>query len=180
MRLSSIFVAPSAVAVVSTILLCGPAASQTATGATTPLPGITVAAPKQVARPQQVATRPHRPQAASVASRPTAPTPQTPPQGSVLAKIAALEKTSSNCTDGCNTSFKDGNRPWNGCSLAGGFGFSATCRNIRNFKTYSECRDYGFFLAWRDTEVWWFCSSLLGGGKYAGEKYKVAEQSGRR
>jgi hypothetical protein len=64
--------------------------------------------------------------------------------------------------------------------LGGGFNLSATCRNIRNFKTYFECRHYGFFLAWSNTETWWFCSSLLAGGKFAGEKYKVAERSGRR
>ena len=51
MRLSSSFIAPSAVAVLSTVLLCGPAASQTAPGSAAPLPSITVEAPKQVARP---------------------------------------------------------------------------------------------------------------------------------
>jgi hypothetical protein len=175
MRPSSSFVAPSSIAILSTALLCslsGTAMSQTATGAATPLPSITVVAPKQVAR--QVA-RP--PQEATVASRLTSPTPQTPPpaQGSVLAKLAALEKTSSNCTDGCQTSFKDGNKPWNGCSLGCGYNFSATCRNVQNFKTYVECSDYGYFLAWRQTEIWWYCSSLVGAGKY-----KVAERSGRR
>jgi len=191
MKSSLSFVVPSAIAILSTTLLCGlsvPAVSQTATDAATLLPTITVVAPKHVARPHQAARPPQRPaQAARVASRPAAPTPQTPPpaQGSVLARIAALEKTSSNCTDGCQTSFKSGNQPWNGCSLGAGFNFSATCRNIRNFKTYFECREYGFFLAWRDTEIWWYCSSLLAGGKfagekYAGEKYKVAERSGRR
>jgi hypothetical protein len=181
MKSSLSFVVPSAIAILSTTLLCSlssTAMSQTATGDAAPLPSITVVAPKQLARPQRVARPPQRPaQAATAASRPTAPTPQTPPpaQGSVLAKLAVLEKTSSNCTDGCQTSFKDGNQPWNGCSLGGGFNFSATCRNVRNFKTYVECRDYGVFLAWRDTEIWWYCSSLLGGGKY-----KVAERSGPR
>jgi hypothetical protein len=175
------FFVPSAFAVLSTASLCGlngTALSQTATGSATSLPEITVVAPKQVARPRQVARSPHRPaQTAIAATRPTAPTPQTPPpaQGSVLARIAALEKTSSNCTDGCQTSFKHGNQSWNGCSLGAGFNFSATCRNIRNFKTYSECSDYGYLLAWRPTEIWWYCSSLVGAGKYAGEKYKVAE-----
>jgi hypothetical protein len=36
-----------------------------------------------------------------------------------MAKLAALEKTSSSCTDGCATSFKYRNQPWNGCSLSG-------------------------------------------------------------
>ena len=193
MRLSSGFVAPSAIAILSTALLCGPsgmAVSQTATGSATQLPSITVVAPKQVARPQrpqQVARPPQRPRqvANTVASRPTSPTTQTPSpaQGSVLAKLAALEKTSSNCTDGCQTSFKYGNQPWNGCSNGGGeFGFSATCRNIGNYKTYFECKDARMFLGARHNEAWWYCSSLLAGGKFAGEKYQVAElkRSGRR
>src|SRR2546429_4089418 len=51
MRISSSLVAPSALAVLSTVLLSGTAASQTATGSSTSqLPGITVVAPKQVAR----------------------------------------------------------------------------------------------------------------------------------
>jgi len=191
MRLSSGFVAPSGVAILSTALLCalgGTAVSQTA-GSSTSLPSITVVAPKQVARPS------HRSeQAANTgAVRRTAPATQTPAQtatrtpppapGSVMAKFAALEKTSSSCTDGCQTSFKYGNQPWNGCSTTGGeFNFSATCRNVRNYKTYYECRDTGLFLGWRNNDVWWYCSSLLSGGKLAGEKYQVAElkRSGRR
>ena len=166
MRLSSSFVAASAVAILSTALLSGTAMSQTA-GSATPLPGVTVVAPKHVARPSrsQPASRP------TVASRPTRPTPQTPSpaQGSVMARLAALEKTSSNCTDGCQTSFKYGNQPWNGCSTTGDI-FSATCRNVRNFKTYAECRENGLFLGWRNNEIWWYCSSLG-----AGQKYQVAE-----
>jgi hypothetical protein len=73
MRLSSSFVAPSAIAVVSTILLSGPAISQTATGSGASLPSITVVAPKQVARPhrpERVAPR----RTSSTAHRPTAQT----------------------------------------------------------------------------------------------------------
>ena len=191
MRLASSFVAPSAVAILSTALLCGlsgTAVSQTATRSATALPSVTVEAPKQVARP-------HRPKqvANTVASRRTSPptqAPSAPPtaqkpapaKDSVMAKLAALERTSSSCTDGCQTSFKHGNQPWNGCSTTGDI-FSTTCRNVRNFKTYFECRDNGLFLAWRNAEVWWYCSSLLAGGKLAGEKkYQVAElkRSGRR
>ena len=190
MRLSSSFVAPSAVAILSTALLCGPsgtAMSQTATGSATSLPSITVQAPKQVARP-------HRPKqvATTVASRrrsPAAETPSASPAsilarpGSVMSKFAALEKTSSSCTDGCQTSFKYGNQPWNGCSVSGGhFDFSPTCRNVRNYKTYQECRETGMFLGANDRGVWWYCGSLLAGGKLAGEKRQVAElkRSGRR
>jgi hypothetical protein len=183
MRLSSSPVAPSAVAILSTALLCGlsgTAVSQTATGSATPLPSITVDAPKQVARR-------HRPEqmANTVVSRPARPTPQTPPpaKDSTMAKLAALEKTSSSCTDGCQTSFKYGNQPWNGCSTTGGeFNFSATCRNIGNYKTYFECKDARLLVGARNSEAWWYCSSLLAGGKLAGEKYQVAElkRSGRR
>jgi hypothetical protein len=154
--------------------------SQTATGSATPLPTITVEAPKQMARP-------HRPKpvANTVASRRTSPAAQTASAapGSVMAKFAALEKTSSNYTDGYQTSFKYGNQPWNGCSTsAGEFNFSTTCRNIRNYKTYSECRETQLFLGGNDRGVWWYCSSLLAGGKLAGEKHQVAElkRSGRR
>ena len=184
---SSGFVAPSAVAVLSTVLLSGTAASQTATAPSNQLPSITVQAPNQVARP-------HRPVAGAagantVAVRPTAPAPQTPPTsaqkpapGSVMARIAALEKTSSNCTDGCQTSFKYGNQPWNGCSVSSDFMLSTTCRNVGNYKTYQECRETGMFLAWRQWEVWWYCSSLHAAGKLSGEKLQVADlkRSGRR
>jgi hypothetical protein len=175
-RLSSGFVAPSAVAMLSTALLCalgGAAVSQTA-GSPASLPSVTVVAPKQVATP------PHRrKQAADTgAGRRTAPATQTPAQtptrtrppapGSVMAKLAELERTSSNCTDGCQSSFKYGNQPWNGCSTTGDI-FSATCRNVRNFKTYSECREHGLLIGWPPNAVWWYCTSLLAG------KYKVAE-----
>ena len=101
-----------------------------------------------------------------------------------MARLAALERTSSNCTDGCQTSFKYGNQPWNGCSASSGNSpdFSPTCRNVRNYKTYEECRETGLFLGADYRGVWWYCSSLLAGGKLAGEKYQVAElkRSGRR
>jgi hypothetical protein len=181
MRLSSRFVAPSAVAILSTALLCGPSGTAMSQ---TQLPSVTIDAPKQ--RPQRPVATPQRLArgANTVASRPTPPTAQTPPahaKGSVMAKLAELEKTSSSCTDGCQTSFKHGNQPWNGCSTTGDI-FSTTCRNVRNFKTYFACRDHGLFLAWRNAEVWWYCSSLLAGGKLAEEKYQVAElkRSGHR
>ena len=127
MRMSSSLVAPSALAVLSTVLLSGTAASQTATSSANQLPSITVQAPKQAARPVARPQRQAPPVANTVAARPTSPAPQTPPTsaqkpatGSVMARIAALEKTSSNCTDGCQTSFKYGNQPWNGCSVSQG------------------------------------------------------------
>ena len=188
MRMSSSIVAPSTVALVSTILLCG--LTSTAMSQTTPssaLPSVTVAAPKQAARPH------HRPvrTANSGAGYRRAPAVQattqtgagTPAPGSVMARIKELERTSSNCADGCQTSFKYGNQPWNGCSGSGGpFTLSTTCRNVRNFKTYVECTETGVFLAWKTHEVWWYCTSLLAGGKLSGERMQVADvmRSGRR
>lgn len=186
MRLSSIFVVPLALAILSAASLSGEAAAQTPTNSTQ-LPSVTVDPPKQAARPR----RPSR--VVAVAPRPTSRTAQapsatpatrTPPPapGSTMAKLAALERTSSNCTDGCQSSFRHGNQPWNGCSTTGDL-ISPTCRNVRNFKTYQECRENGLFLAWKHYEVWWYCSSLLAGGKLAGEKrVQVAEvrRPGRR
>ena len=186
MRLSSSFGAPSALAILSTAFLCGPSGTAMSQ---TQLPGVTIDAPRQVARPQRLVARPQRPArtANRVASRPTSPTTQTlsapptaqkpaPAQGSVMARFAALEKTSSSCTDGCQTSFKYGNQPWNGCSTSGAeFGFSTTCRNVRNYKTYHECAETGMFLGWRNNDVWWYCSSLHAAGKLPGERVQVAE-----
>jgi hypothetical protein len=163
-------------------LLCGQsgtAMSQTETGPAAPLPSITVVAPKQVARPRQLARPPQRPaRAATVASRPTVPTPQTPPPGSVLARIAELEKAASSCNGGCETSFRSGNAPWVGCSYAAGV-FSTTCKDTHTFKTYLECKDITVFLGLDRNRAWWFCSSLQAGRKFTGEQ-KVAEASGRR
>jgi hypothetical protein len=178
MRWSSSFIAPLAVVVLSTSLLNGPAASQTATGSGATLPAVTVVAPKQVARP-------HRPtheantttsrisrRSVSAAERPArtvTPAPSAAPKGSVMARLAEIERTSSNCTDGCQTSFKYGNQPWNGCSASGDT-FSPTCRNVRNFKSYDECTEHGLFIGWHRAAVWGYCTSLL-----AGNKFKVAE-----
>lgn len=187
MRISWSLVASASIAVLSTVLLSGTAASQTAT--TSQLPGITVVAPKPAARAVARPQRQAPPLANTVAARPISPAPQTSPAsaqnpaaGSVMARIAALEKTSSNCTDDCQTSFKSGNQPWNGCSTSGDFTLSTTCRNGHNYKTYQECRETGMFLAWRQFEVWWYCSSLHAVGKLSGEKQQVAElkRSGRR
>jgi hypothetical protein len=174
MRLSASFVAPSAVAILSVALLCGPSGKAMSQ---TELPKITVVAPKQVARPQ----RPAR-VATTVVSRPAPPTPQTPPpaqkpapaKDSVMAQLAAIERTSSSCADGCATSSKYGNQPWNGCSTTGDL-ISTTCRNGRNYKTYVQCMESGLFLAWRSAEMRWYCSSLHAAGKLAGEKVQVAE-----
>ena len=181
MRPSSSFVAPSAIAILSTALLCslsGTAMSQTATGSAAPLPSITVVAPKQVARPRQVA---RSAQAATVASRRTAPTAQTSsasPEAIIagpdptLGKLAKLEKVASSCNGGCETSFKSGNAPWVGCSEAAGLfhTFSATCRDTLTYASYVGCMDVKRFLGLEVNKAWWLCNSLQAGGKF-----KVAE-----
>ena len=186
MKSSLSFVVPSAIAILSPTLLSGTAVSQTATGAATLLPAITVEAPKHLARPRQAA-RPA--QGATVGSRLTAPTPQTSPAapGSVLAKIAALEKASSSCNGGCETSFRSGSDPWVGCSEAAGLfhTFSTTCRDTLTYKTYVECKETKVFLGLDRNKAWWLCTSLLAGGKLTeeklpGQKVQVAERSGRR
>jgi hypothetical protein len=180
MRSSSGFVVPSAIAILSIALLCslgGTAMSQTETGPT-PLPSITVVAPKQVARPRQAA----RPSHATVAARPTAQTPGSilAKPGSALAKIAELEKLASSCNGGCETSFRSGNAPWVGCSEAGNFGhFSITCKDTLTHVSYLECKDVVVFLGLDRNRAWWFCSSLQASGRFAAEQ-KVADRSGRR
>ena len=177
MRLSSSFVAPSFVVVVSTILLCGPATSQTATGSAASLPSITVQAPKQVARPhrpERVASR----RTSSTAHTPTAQTSSASPEaiidgsGSTIGKLAKLEKASSSCNGGCETSFKVGNAPWVGCSESGGYDsvFSATCRDTLTYASYRGCMDTKMFTGWDRNRAWWYCTSLSAGGKF-----KVAE-----
>ena len=175
MRSSSSFVALSAIAILSTALLCSlsdTATSQTATGSAAQLPSITVDAPKQVARPHRPVVRPQGSArvANTVASRQTSPTGQTPSAApdSVLGKIAKLEKASSSCNGGCETSFKSGNAPWVGCSESGGYfsTFSATCRDTLTYSSYLECRDTKVFLGWDRNRAWWFCSSMAAGGKF--------------
>lgn len=187
MRASSRLVVSSVVAILSITLSCG--LSGTAM-AQTQLPSVTVVAPKQVARPH----RPERVAARSASSTARTRTAQTSSgstaeaivagPGSTMGKLAALEKISSNCADGCQTSFKYGNQPWNGCSgSSGDFTLSTTCRNVLNFKTYHGCRETGMFLGWRPQEVWWYCSSLDAAGKLSRERpHQVAElkRSARR
>ena len=187
MTLSSSFVAPSAVAILSTVLLWGPAASQTGTGSPAPLPSITVDAPKHVARP-------HRPEhvANTVSSRRASSTARTPssishlawgPPGSALGRLGKLEKSASSCNGGCETSVKTGNAPWVGCSWSGeSFGvgpFSSTCRDTLTYNTYLACTDTKAFLGATQKEARWICSSLQAGGKLTHEKVAAFKPSGR-
>ena len=182
MRLSSSFVA-SAVAVVSTILLCSPATSQTATGPASSLPSVTVDAPKQ-AKPY--APKPRANTGGSRQTLSTGPsTAQTPSAApnSVQERIAKLEKEASSCNGGCQTSFKTGNAPWVGCSFgageAAGVGpYSLTCTDTLTYKSYLDCTSTKVFLSWTSREARWHCSSLLAGGKLTQEKVAQLKRSG--
>jgi hypothetical protein len=125
MRLSASFAASSAVAILSTALLIGPAVSQITTGPASPLPNVTVEAPKAHA-PKQVA-REHAPSQwantrvshrTSSTGSSTAQTPSAAPD-SVIGRIAKLERVASSCNGGCETSVKTANAPWVGCSYTG-------------------------------------------------------------
>src|ERR1700733_13595625 len=105
---SSGFAAPSVIAILSTALLSslsGTAMSQTATGSGTQLPNVTVEAPRQVARPQRPEVTPqgsgrvvHRGRT-SGATRTATGTPSYA-AGSVMWKLAKLEREASSCNDG--------------------------------------------------------------------------------
>jgi hypothetical protein len=171
MRKSPSFVAPSAVVILSTVLLCGPATSQTPTGSAKPLPGISVEAPKQVARPnrtKQVANTVASRRRSSTAQ--TSLTARTPAPGSILGRIAKLEKVASNCNGGCESSVRHGNLPWVGCSESAGgqtFGpFSVTCRDNLTYKSYVDCVETKWFLGEYRNRAYWLCSSLDAAGKF--------------
>lgn len=169
MRFSSRSISSLAVAILSIALplcLTGQAMSQTATpSGATPLPTITVQAPKRVAKPQKPAPRAVvRNTVRNTVSPGASPSRTTPAltvaQESVLAKLARLERASGSCVGGCATSVRTGNQPWVGCSASGWPAYSSTCKNGRNFKSYVECTETSHFLAWRPMEYHWYCTSL--------------------
>jgi hypothetical protein len=176
------FVAPSAIALLSTALLCSlssTALSQTGTGSVPQLPSVTVDAPKQVTRPQRQVERPQRPARVTSTARSantgasgqtSAQTPSYAP-GSVMGQIQKLEKQASSCNGGCETSFKKGNEPWVGCSQSGGYfsTFSPTCTDTLTYASYDDCWNKKTFLGWDRNRTWWYCTSLS-----AGKKFKVA------
>lgn len=182
MRLSSSLVVPSTVAVLSTVLLCAPAASQIPTGPAATLPPVTVDAPKQVAKPhvseRGASTTAQRRTASTVPTSATR-TPSYAP-GSVMGRIASLEKVASSCNGGCASSFRHGKEPWIGCSESGGninYGpFSPTCRDTITHTSYENCVETKVFLGEFRNRAHWFCSSLQ-----AGNRFKVADlkRSGR-
>jgi hypothetical protein len=160
MRISSRFVTSLAVALSSIgLLLCGLSGSEAATssdGAASSLPAVVVQAPKQSARAPKRETRPIT---RSTVSARTSPTAEAPATSSISAKLARLASVTGSCVGGCATSFRTANAPWHGCSTSGGV-YSPTCRNTRNYKTYSECTEGGLVLGWRNAEAAWGCTSL--------------------
>jgi len=177
MRSSSGFVAPSAIAILSTALLSslsGTAMSQTATGSGTPLPNVTVEAPRQVARPQRPEVTPqgsgrvaHRASRTSRSAQTANGTPSAA-RGPVMAKLARLESEASSCNDGCESSFKRGKDPWVGCSESAGYYsvFSATCKDTLTHRDYAQCVETKMFLGWDRQRSWWYCTGMLAGGKF--------------
>jgi hypothetical protein len=174
MRMSSSLVAPSAVAILSTALLCsltGAAMSQTTPNST--LPGVTVEAPKQTAKPQReersqgsgrVARRAGR---TSRSAQTATGTPEAA-RGPVMAKLARLEREASSCNDGCESSFPRGKDPWVGCSESVGYYsvFSATCKDTLTHRDYAQCVETKMFLGWDRNRSWWYCTGMLNGGKF--------------
>ncbi len=173
MRMSSSLVA---VAILSTALLCGlggAAMSQTATGSGTQLPNVTVEAPRQAARPQRPEVTSHgsgRVVHRGRASRSAQVANGTPSyaRGSVMYKLAKLEREASSCNDGCESSFRHGKDPWVGCSeLAGYYSvFSATCKDTLTHRDYAQCVETKMFLGWDRQRSWWYCTGMLNGGKF--------------
>jgi hypothetical protein len=160
MTLSSRFVARPAVAVPSiALLLCalGGAAMAQPTPSDTQIPGVTVDAPKQMARPHRPA---HHVTVRSAPSR-TSPAIATavaaPTSDSV--KLAKLGRETGSCVGGCQSSFKTADKPWTGCNASGGV-YSATCRNVGNYKSYDECKEAGRVTGWRSGETSAYCSSV--------------------
>jgi hypothetical protein len=180
MRMSSSLVAPSAVAIVSTALLCsltGAAMSQTTPNST--LPKITVEAPRQVARPQRPEVTPSQgsgrvARRAGRTSRPTQTATGTATgtpsaaRGPVMAKLARLEREASSCNDGCESSFRHGKDPWVGCSESAGYYsvFSATCKDTLTHRDYVQCVETKMFTGWDRQRSWWYCTGMLAGGKF--------------
>src|SRR5258705_5843886 len=177
MRLSSSVVARSAVAILSTALLCGPsgtAMSQTATGSSTQLPNVTVDPPRQVARPQRPEVTPqgsgrvvHRAGRTSRSTQTATGTPSAA-RGPVMAKLARLEREASSCNDGCESSFKRGQDALVGCSESAGYYsvFSATCKDTLTYKRYVDCGGTTMTLGWDRQRAWWDCTGMQIGGKF--------------
>jgi hypothetical protein len=175
MRISSSLVTRSAIALLSTALLSGTAMSQTATGSGTPLPNITVEAPRQTARPQRPEVTPlqgsgrvARRAGRTSRSAQTANGTPSAARGPIMAKLARLEREASSCNDGCESSFRRGKDPWVGCSESAGYYsvFSATCKDTLTHRDYAQCVETKMFLGWDRQRSWWYCTGMLAGGKF--------------
>jgi len=179
MRMSSSLVAPSTVALLSSVLLCavgGPAMSQTTPGSA--LPGVTVEAPRPAARPQRpevtsqgsgrVAHRAGRASRGTPTGTGTGTGKPSYAPGSVMYKLAKLEREASSCNDGCESSFRHGKDPWVGCSESAGYYsvFSATCKDTLTHRDYGQCVETKMFLGWDRQRSWWYCTGMLAGGKF--------------
>jgi len=166
MKFSSLFAASKTASIISVALpLCcvsGVAMAQpTPVTVNTPLPNVTVQAPKfrhTAVAPSRAGRRiaSHRviAHATSKLDEPVGPSDEP-----VMAKIERLGRHTSSCADGCQSSFKYGNDPWHGCNASGNV-LSFTCRNVGGYKTYQECKDAGLTLGWTDREQLYYCSSL--------------------
>jgi hypothetical protein len=161
MTLSSRFVARPAVALPSiALLLCslsGTAMSQP-TPADTQLPGVTVEAPRQMARPYRPTHHATVHSTRSIRTAPAAATASTSPMSDTL-KLAKLQRETGSCIGGCQSSFKTADKPWTGCNASGGV-YSATCRNVGNYRSYDECKEAGRITGWRSGETSAYCSSV--------------------
>jgi hypothetical protein len=174
MRISSRIVAPSAVAILSTLLLCSlsnKAASQTASSSA--LPSVTVTAPEQRSRSSRSVERAAKTGAVVRRGRATRTTTQTAGEnaggrGPIMAKLARLEREASSCNDGCESSLPRGKDPWVGCSESAGYYsvFSATCKDTLTHKDYAQCVETKMFLGWDRQRSWWYCTGMLAGGKF--------------
>ncbi|NEV02756.1 hypothetical protein FNJ47_45575 [Bradyrhizobium sp. UFLA 03-164] len=143
MKGSSLFVRNVAVAALSIVpLLCG--SSAPAWSQPSPLPEVSVDAPRHAAGPHRSSQR--------AAAR------------SAASSSAHTSATSVFCIGGCMTSFRSGDRPWVGCSWSAGASAYTGCRNIGpggvHFKSYNECTETGLHNGWRSGEVSAFCTSL--------------------
>ena len=174
MGTSSSPAAPSAVAILSTALWCGlsgTAASQTTPSST--LPGVTVTAPEQKARPAQrqeraASTGTARRRGLARTTDQTAGGSPSGAQGPVMAKLARLEREAFSCNDGCESSFPRGKDPWVGCSESVGYYsvFSGTCKDTLTHRDYVQCIETKMFLGWDRNRSWWYCTGMLAGGKF--------------
>jgi hypothetical protein len=181
MRLSSGFIAPAAVAILSTALLVsglsGTAMSQAATPSNDDghlLPTIRVQEPKKVARPHRSVGVASRSTSSTVHTRTAQTSSGSPAEviiagpGSTLEKLHKLESISSNCNGGCQTSGKTGKEAWIGCSESAGYfsTFSATCTDTLTHSSYTGCMSTKMFTGWDQKRAWWYCNSLQAGGKF--------------